>query len=114
MKPNRRQAWKCISDHSIAWLNHIMLPVFLKRYPRMSCAAHSSDHETSVVTHIQKLPPSPQREIVAIPFLCFFKMLWRLPVIVLPKLLFIGHTAAFPQKFAHIANRLTFHREGLA
>jgi len=82
---NRRQARHGQSQSRRQRFQQKVLPVLLKRDPRMAFAivASSAHDKSSREIHVKQLSPCPQRIVLAVTFFDFLKFVGGLPIITL-------------------------------
>src|SRR5690348_11870749 len=73
----------------------------------------ATSDESCVISHFEKLSPCPESKIIAVTLPGFFEVLRRLPVVVFPKLLFVGYAFTCRQKTVHFINGVAFYFERL-
>src|SRR5439155_59659 len=83
-------------------------------HPRVtySITSVSSEYEAHVESHIEHLPPSPEREIFAVSFPPFLKLVRRLPILLLIEQFLVGNVFAAGQELPNFEDCVAFHREG--
>jgi hypothetical protein len=80
----------------------------------IAISSSGSTNESRVVSHVQKLSPSPEREVVAIAFPPVFEIFRRLPILAFTKEFLVGDILATPKKISNVFYRVTLDAERLA